>query len=174
MDKNFFKLAAKRRSIRHFKKQHIDEKIISEILKPVLIAPTGFNTYPVQFIVVQNKEMIKKIAHCKKIGASPLISADVAIVVIGDIHNELWIEDTSVASSYILLAAEEYNIGACWIHIRNRAGQKTTADEEIRLLLDISNQYSVLNVIALGEKAENKPSYTENNLHYENIHFEKY
>jgi len=87
---------------------------------------------------------------------------------------ELWIEDAAVASTYILLAAEYFNIGACWIHIRDRAGQKFTADEEIRELLNIPRNYSVLNVVALGQKAEKKSVRTEEYLHFENIHYEKF
>jgi len=55
-----------------------------------------------------------------------------------------------------LLAAEQFNVGACWIHIRNRSGQRTTADEEIRQLLGAGDNFSILNVVALGNKAEHK------------------
>lgn len=43
--------------------------------------------------------------------------------------SELWIEDAAVASTYILLAAEQFGVGACWIHIRNRQGQRKSADD---------------------------------------------
>ena len=86
-------------------------------------------------------------------GATPLLEANVTIIVIADTSTcELWIEDVSVASIYILLAAEEYNISACWIHIRNRERHVKSADEEIRNLLNIPNNYKVLNAIALGKK----------------------
>ena len=106
-------------------------------------------------------------------GAGPLAQADVAIVVIANTSNlELWIEDAAVASTYILLVAEQFNVGACWIHIRNRAGQQTTADEEIRQLLNVPDNFSVLNVVALGGKAEHKPARTETDLPRKNIHHE--
>ncbi len=37
-------------------------------------------------------------------------------------RGEFWIEDAAIASSYILLAAEQYGLGAFWVHIRNRMG----------------------------------------------------
>lgn len=81
----------------------------------------------------------------------PLPTADVAIVVMADTADcELWIEDVAVASTYILLAAEQFGVGACWIHIRNRQGQRKSADEEIRQILGVPDKYSVLNVVALG------------------------
>lgn len=87
---------------------------------------------------------------------------------------ELWIEDAAVASTYILLAAEQFNVGACWIHMRNRAGQRLSADEEIRQLLGVPDNFSVLNVVALGVKAENKSARTESDLPLKNIHRERF
>ena len=99
----------------------------------------------------------------------------VAIVVMANTSNlELWIKDAAVASTYILLAAEQFNVGACWIHIRNRAGQRTTADEEIRQLLGMPDNFSVLNVVALGSKAEHKSARTEKDLPRKNIHYETF
>lgn len=122
-----------------------------------LLAPFSWGRHPVEFVVVKYKVTIQKIVKCKKIGAQPLENAATAIVVFVDKEDcELWIEDAAVASTYILPAAEEKGLGACWIHIRKRAGQKKAADEEIRALLDIPDKYTVLNVIALGHKGEKK------------------
>ena len=69
-------------------------------------------------------------------------------------------------------AVEQYGLGACWVHIRNRnrMGQRKTSDEEIRVLLEVPDGYTVLNLIAIGEKGENKAPYTEQDLHMENVH----
>ena len=175
MENNLFELARKRRSCRRYTGEKISEEIVKEILNVALLAPSSWGQHPIEFVVVRDKDLIGKIARCKRMGAGPLSQADVAIVVIADTSNcELWIEDAAVASSYILLAAEQFGIGACWIHIRNRAGQKTTADEEIRQLLNVPNNFSVLNVVALGHKGENKSARTEKDLHLENIHHEKF
>ena len=172
--KNFLlEIAKNRRSCRKYTGEKIPDEVVNEILKIALLAPSSWGKNPVHFIVVRDKTMIKNIAKCKRMGAGSLPSADVAIVVAVDKSDcELWIEDAAVASTYILLAAEQFGIGACWIHIRDRAGQKLTADEEIRQLLNIPNNFSVTNVVALGQKNENKPPRTENQLHFENIHHE--
>lgn len=57
-------------------------------------------------------------------------------------RGEFWIEDGAIASAYILLAAEQYDLGACWVHIRNRRGKKKSSDEEIRDLLGVSGDYA--------------------------------
>ncbi len=175
MTNELFNLAAKRRSIRRYTGEKVSDEIVNEILKVALLAPSSWGRHPVEFVVVRDKEMIKKISRCKRMGAGPLPTADVAIVVMVDKSDcELWIEDAAVASTYILLAAEQFDIGACWIHMRNRAGQRTTADEEIRQLLNVPEKYSVLNVVALGQKNEKKSPRTEKDLHLENIHYEKF
>ena len=170
-----FELARKRRSVRKYTDEDIDNKTIEDILNIALLAPSSWGHHPVEFLVVKDKAMIKKIAKCKQMGAQPLENAKVAIVVFVDMKTcELWIEDASVASTYILLGAEEQGLGACWIHIRNRKGQKTTADQEIRELLNIPDKYTVLNVVALGCKNEVKNARTEADLYKQNIHWEEY
>lgn len=171
MSNDLLDLTLKRRSTRIFTDDKIEDNTINEILKIALTAPSSWGEHPVHFVVVKDKEMIREIAHCKAMGANPLIQSNVCIVVMVDTSNcELWIEDASVASTYILLAAEQFNIGACWIHIRNRAGQVKSADEEIRELLNVPDNFRVLNCIALGQKGEFKKEYSEYILHIENIH----
>ena len=85
-----------------------------------------------------------------------------------------WIEDGAIASSYILLAAEQYDLGACWVHIRNRTGRRKTSDEEIRSLLGVPDGYAVLNLIALGGKGEIKRPYIEEDFDKAKIHYNHY
>lgn len=175
MSNELFEPARRRRSCRHYTAEKIPDEIVDEILKIALLAPSSWGGHPIEFVVVRDKETIKKIARCKRMGAPPLLQADVAIVVMANTSNlELWIEDAAVASTYILLAAEQFNVGACWIHIRNRAGQHHSADEEIRRLLNVPDNFSVLNVVALGGKGEHKSARTERDLPFANIHREKF
>lgn len=175
MTNELFELARRRRSCRKFTGEKIPDEIVDEILKVALLAPSSWGGHPIEFVVVRDKDTIKKIARCKRMGAEPLPQEDVAIVVMANTSNlELWIEDAAVASTYILLAAEQFNVGACWIHIRNRAGQHSSADAEIRQLLGVPENFSVLNVVALGGKGEHKPARTEADLPPKNIHREKF
>lgn len=175
MANELFELARRRRSCRRYTGEKIPDEIVDEILKIALLAPSSWGGHPIEFVVVRDKAMIQKIAQCKRMGAGSLSQADVAIVVMANTTNlELWIEDAAVASTYILLAAEQFGVGACWIHIRNRAGQRLSADEEIRQLLNVPSNFSVLNVVALGGKGENKSARSQRDLHIENIHYEKF
>lgn len=175
MENRLFELAAKRRSVRRYTDEHISDEVLHEIMKVALTAPCSFGHMPVEFVVVRDKDMIRKIAACKSFGGSQIIGADAVIVVMVSLNRgEFWIEDGAIASSYILLAAEQYDVGACWVHIRNRTGRRKTSDEEIRELLHVPDGYAVLNLVALGGKGENKPGYTEDDLNFGKVHYESY
>ena len=175
MDNKLFELAARRRSVRRYTDAHIDETVIDEIMKVALTAPASFGHQPVEFVVVRDKQTIKDIAACKSLGGRQIIGADAVVVVMVKLdRGEFWIEDGAIASSYILLAAEQYDVGACWVHIRNRTGRRKSSDEEIRELLGVPNGYAVLNLVALGGKGEQKKGYTEADFDKGKIHFERY
>lgn len=175
MDNKLFELAARRRSVRRYTDDRIDDAVIGEIMKVALTAPASFGHQPVEFIVVRDKQTIRDLAACKNLGGSQIIGADTVIVVMVKLdRGEFWIEDGAIASSYILLAAEQYGLGACWVHIRNRTGKRKTSDEEIRELLGAPEGYAVLNLVALGGKGEKKRGYTENDFDKSKIHFERF
>ena len=175
MENKLFELAARRRSVRKYTNEHIDDSVINEIMKVALTAPASFGHQPVEFVVVKDRQTIRDIAACKSLGGSQIIGADAVIVVMVKLdRGEFWIEDGAIASSYILLAAEQYDIGACWVHIRNRTGKRKSSDEEIRELLGVPDGYAVLNLVALGGKGEQKKGYTESDLDKNKVHFEKY
>ena len=50
-------------------------------------------------------------------------------------------------------------------------GLKKTSDEEIRELLCVPDGFTVLNLVAIGEKGENKRAYTDEDLDTESIHY---
>ena len=161
--------------MRKYTNAHISDEVLNEIMKVALTAPCSFGHMPVEFVVVRDKDTIREIAACKSLGGSQIIGADAVIVVMVNLdRGEFWIEDGAIASSYILLAAEQYDVGACWVHIRNRTGRKKSSDEEIRALLGVPDGYAVLNLVALGEKGEHKKAYTENDFDFAKVHYEKY
>lgn len=175
MENKLFELAARRRSVRRYTNEHIDDTVIEEIMKVALTAPASFGHQPVEFVVVRDKRAIKEIAACKSLGGSQIIGADAVVVTMVKLdRGEFWIEDGAIASSYILLAAEQYDVGACWVHIRNRTGKRKSSDEEIRELLGVPEGYAVLNLVALGGKGEQKRGYTESDFDKSKIHFERY
>ena len=175
MENKLYELTARRRSVRRYTNEHIDGAVIEEIMKVALTAPTSFGHQPVEFVVIRDKQSIREIAACKSLGGSQIIGADAVVITMVKLdRGEFWIEDGAIASAYILLAAEQYDVGACWVHIRNRTGKRKSSDEEIRELLGVPDGYAVLNLVALGGKGERKRGYTEADFDKSKIHFERY
>ena len=178
MENRLYELTRKRRSVRRYGQKRVDDAVVQEMIKVALTAPTSFGHKPVEFVIVRNKETIRKIGACKRMGGSQINGADVVIVVTVKTADrrqaEFWIEDGAIASAYLLLAAEQYGLGACWVHIRNRMGRQKTSDEEIRAALGVPDGYSVLNLVAIGEKGESPRPYSDADLHMENVHYEKF
>lgn len=81
MTNKLFELAAKRRSVRRYTKDHISDDVLKEIMKVALAAPCSFGHRPVEFVVVRDKTRIIDLAACKSLGGSQIIGADAVIVV---------------------------------------------------------------------------------------------
>ena len=174
MDKlNLLDLVKSRHSCRQFTGDTIPDSIIEQIIEIASYAPSSWGGHPVEFITIRNKETLQKLGDCKAMGDGPLRHSDVAIVpIIDSTKLELWKEDASVASTYILLAAEYFGIGACWIHMDGRDGKHKSSSEEIKDLLGIPSKYKILNCVSLGIK---KRTQKKKEIDYKaKIHKEKY
>lgn len=63
---SFATLIQNRRSTRKFTEQLLSPEQVELILKAALMAPASKRSNPWQFVVVEDKEMLKKLAGCKK------------------------------------------------------------------------------------------------------------
>ena len=105
---SFATLIQNRRSTRKFTEQLLSPEQVELILKAALMAPASKRSNPWQFVVVEDKEMLKKLAGCKKNGSAFLEGCALAVVVLANVmESDVWIEDASVASIYMQLQAED-------------------------------------------------------------------
>jgi len=82
--------------------------------------------------------------------------APVAIVVLANAQkSDVWIEDSAIASTFLLLSTVELGLGACWVQIRKRKKGKISADAIISHMLNIPPDFSILSIIAIGYVDEN-------------------
>ena len=172
----FIELLKHRRSCRHFTDETIDKESIDYILKAALMSPSGHRLTPWEFVVVEDKETLKALSVSKAAGATLVEKAAAAIVVIADTtKSDVWIEDCSIASVNMQLAAEDLGLGSCWVQIRLRKDNEgNDANDKVKSLLGIPEQYSVLSIIALGHKEHESQSFDENNLKWNKIHRERF
>ena len=137
----FDELIIKRQSIRKFKPDPVSKEMIMEILEAARIAPSGGNRQPWQFIVVQNKEMIKKLAGRQEWAAT----APVMILGLVDkgVQASYYYNDMGIAFEHIILKATDLGLGTCWMGMMRRS-------DEARALLDIPKELEVIIQTPIG------------------------
>ncbi|MGL4774610.1 MAG: nitroreductase family protein [Clostridium sp.] len=163
-------LIINRRSIRKFKDTKVSQEELNNILKAALLAPSSRNKKPLEFIVVENREILNKLEKCKTPGSIALKTAPVAIIVLGNKDiSDVWIEDASISATFIQLEIEALNLGSCWIQIRNRNGENKNSEEMVREALNLPNNYGILSIIALGHKDQEMPPHTEKDIDFSKV-----
>lgn len=168
----FQDLLIQRRSIRKYTEHLLQPEETEMILKAALLSPTSKNSHSWQFVVVEDKEMLQKLANCKPHGSNFVANCALAIVVLGNpLVSDVWIEDASIASFAMQLQAEDIGVGSCWVQVRERQfDENITAADYVRNALEIPMPYEVLSIIAFGKKEkERKPNDVEALL-WENVH----
>ncbi|RHJ92561.1 nitroreductase family protein [Parabacteroides bouchesdurhonensis] len=173
---SFATLIANRRSTRKFTDQLLSPEQVELILKAALMAPASKRSNPWQFVVVEDKEMLKTLARCKANGSSFLEGCALAIVVLANVmESEVWIEDASIASIYMQLQAEDLGLGSCWCQIRNRQTEdEMDSSQYVRNVLNIPYQLEVLSIIGIGYKDQVRKPFDESHLQWEKIHLGTY
>ena len=174
--KDFQELIHKRRSIRKYTSDSLAPEQVEQILKAALLSPASKSRNPWQFIVVEDKEQLQKLVHCKPSGSKPIAECVLAVVVTADpMVSDVWIEDASITSIMMQLQAEDLNIGSCWIQVRERYREDgTSAEQYIREMFDIPLQMQVLSVITFGYKDQERPTRNDENLEWEKVHIGKW
>ena len=153
----FQQIIEKRKSIRTYADTPIPQDVLDHILQVGELAPTSRNLKPCTFHLIQEREVLQKLSKAKKAGASFAAAAAAAIVVAADSEKaDTWIEDSAIAMTYMMLAAEEQNLGCCWvqIHLRKNADGRD-AEENVREILGLPEQFRVVGFLALGNITNN-------------------
>lgn len=164
-----------RRSVRAYKEDKVEQEKVEKLIKSALISPTSMNKKEVEIIVVEDKETILKLEQCKKMGTMGLLTAPLAMVVIGNKEkSDAWIEDAAITSIILQMEAEDLGLGSCWIQMRGRQSETGDSEEEIRELLNIPSNYGVLSVLSIGYKNEVKEAYEDPCIKEARVHYNKY
>lgn len=139
-------------SVRSYTDELIENELLERIVKAGMAAPTAMNKQPWKFVIVTDKELIKKLSK------QPMFSTGAAaIVVCGDMNKtmagtskEYWIQDTSAATENILLAAHGFGLGAVW------TGVYPTIErvKNVQSVLNMPENIIPLCVIVLGHPSQ--------------------
>lgn len=156
----FKELIAARHSVRKFTDKAVDRALIDEIIEDAMTAPSSKNSRSTGYMVIDDKSTMEAISEMRSSGSAFVAGAPAAIVVLGDADKtDLWVDNASISTTYLMLAAVDRGLGSCWVHVNGRPRSKTdasmgTAEDYLRELLGIKDNMRVLCVLALGYEAE--------------------
>lgn len=174
--KEFHQMLIERHSIRKYTSQPLDPDSVKLILEAALLSPSSKSSRPWQFIVVEDKAMLAQLADCKTGGTVPLKNCVLAVVVVVDPEkSEAWIEDGSVAASFMQLQAAALGLGSCWVEIRGRFGAENfPAEQFVREALDIPENLNPLCIVTFGHIDEVRKPVDPSKLLWEKVHVGSY
>lgn len=159
----------KRRSVRKFTDQPVEQEKIDQLLHAAMSGPSACNKKPWEFYVITNEAVLGELKSASRFSG---FSAKLAIVVCGNLSRALpmqladyWIQDCSAATENILLRATDLGLGAVWcgMHPQKRP------EEKVRKILGIGEKQIPLNIIYIGypaEEPEARDQYEEKRVHY--------
>src|SRR5690606_5414877 len=158
-----------RRSVRKFTGEVISDEELKVILKAGFQAPSAHNLHPRDFVVIRDKEVIKKLTEFHPY-AKMLPNAGCGIVVCGDSEKQkeigFLVEDCSASIQNMLLAAHGLGLGAVWCGIYSVEHLVKSTSE----LLNLPEKVIPIGLVVVGKKAvESQPidRYDESKVHYD-------
>jgi nitroreductase len=169
-------LIQKRRSIRKYQKRAVEPEKISALVEAALRSPSSMGYNPWEFLVVDDPKLLDKLSSAKPQGSAFIKNAPLGLVVCADPErSSVWVEDASIACTYIQLTAESMGLGSCWIQIRDRMHNQTTpAETYVSEVLGIPKKLKVEAMVALGYPDEQKAPRPREDLPYAKVHHNLY
>jgi nitroreductase len=154
-----------RHAIRAYTAQPVARDVIEDIIDCARLAATAINIQPWEFVVVTEREMLRRVAEATDYGK---FIADAALCVVVLSHDaKYYLEDGSAASENILLAARAHGLGSCWV-----AGDKKPYGADICRLVGAPADCKLVSLIPIGYPAET-PEKSKRPL-ADVLHWEKY
>ncbi len=149
-------ILSKRRSVRKYSDRKVEKEVVEQLLEATFKAPSSRNSRSTHLVVVQDPEKIARLADMRDYGSAFIKDAPLFILVAGDQSaTDLWEVNCSISATLLQLAAVDLGLASCWVHVDGRAHRKaepngTTADQVVRTIVDIPENYGILCGIAIG------------------------
>jgi nitroreductase len=162
-----------RGSVRRYEDRPISKDLLEQVLEAARLAQSAANRQPWEFVVIQKKDMKKKLAS---ISESFVDGAAAVIVCIANPENcghvgslDSYLVDVAIAVENMALVSWELGLGSCWIGAYD--------EEKVRQLLGIPENLRVASLLSLGYPMEKPASQTTRQRRKQLaqiIHHEKY
>ena len=163
-----------RRSVREYKPEQITDEELMAVIKAGMNAPSGGNRQTPIFIVVQNKEWIKKLSKLNAEiagapeGVDPFYGAPTIILVGADKTQGDPVQDGCLALGNMFNAAYALGLGSRWIN-RIRETFETDLGKELLKEAGYEGEYIGVGSCILGYPANGFPGPIERKADYYKI-----
>jgi len=178
---DFFDLLVKRRAIRDFEDKEVPLETIKEIIRDGCLAPSSGNGQPWRFIIINNKEWIKKLSDESKknilyfIGKNPdsplksyearlknknfnvFYNAPCLVYIVAPKEVRSAQVDCALAACYFMFSAAALGLGTCWVDLGSEI-----RDPEILAEIGMPYDCKIIAPIILGHPKSIPPSPTRN------------
>jgi len=169
-------LLRSRRSIRRYAQKGVENPVRDLLIEALLRAPSSRDNQPWEFVVVDDRALLKQLAAVKEHGSQFLDKAALGIVVCADSRkSDVWVEDCSIAAILVQMTAHSLGLGSCWIQIRKRKQSATiTSERYIKKVLGLPAYMKAEAIISIGYPAEQKKPVLESALKYGKVSLNHY
>ena len=153
---DFLEVIEKRKSVRKYADRPVEREVLDAIVKVAQTAPSSRNSKSSAFMIIEDRDTIDALSLMRDYGASPLKSAQAAIVVMGDTSKtDLWGDNCAISATFIQLTVTAMDLVSCWIQVNDRRRLKdeahgARADDYVAELLGIKDGLRPYCVVAIG------------------------
>ena len=159
---DIYEAIKKRRSVRAYKDEKIDEAVFNRILEAARLAPSANNSQGYKFIIVKDTEKKKALAKAALnqtfIARAPVIIVGVALnpELDDDSTVPFYAVDLAIAFDHITLAAAAEELGTCWIG--------AFIQEDVKQILGVPQKHKIVALMPLGIPNDKPVPKTRKNL----------
>jgi nitroreductase len=167
---DFRDLLKTRRAVRVFQDKEVSELLIREIIADICEAPSGANMQPWSFIIIMNKDVMKRISDESKKNILDIIEecpssffmrykavlehedfnvfydAPCVIYITGQKDCISLDVDCTLAASYFMLSEANHGLGTCWIEL----GSVIKDHNDLRKEIGLPDDYRIVSTLILG------------------------
>lgn len=170
--KDTIEIIKSRRCVREYKEEQISDSDIKFLIDCAGYAPSGLNMQPWGFLVIQNKDVMKRLSEIGKKSMIPILEqfkdtsnaaadylaflkkessdmfydAPVLVIILGKKNAPTAVYDCAMAAQTMTLAAHYIGIGSCWIG----GVQRALVDDKLMKELGAPDGYIIVAPLIFG------------------------
>ncbi len=128
-------------SVRMYDDKQASMDVIRKVVEAGRLAPSAHNDQPWEFVIINEKERLKKMSeYC--ISGRFISEVSFAVVVLTDPNSKWQQIDTTRAVQNMVLTAWSMKLGSCWIGRLDKEG--------IKQFFNIPSKWDILTVLPFG------------------------